>query len=833
MKRSCRGGPDVRWARAVACLAAVGLVLAARSARAFTIATLVTKGCHEKLTTDALREVRAILSTAAPLPATGEDRALIEDLPFAPAPDMRDLGGATLLVGVRDNDLNGLSGNDLSRLAFLHGNPSLQQRHCLHDADAPEPDGSPAALYDCRVFILERVDEALDGLDATGTPDPAARTSLPVYLALRHGVNVSLPTYYIRIGQAVHALEDSFAHSYRTPDGTQVTAVVNWVNEVENNLNEAVDGPPHSTEMDRCDDPDELRLSRRLLATQAATSMLQLTLDPTQTHAQKMAGAAALLDAVFSYSPGCTAASSWCGAPERKLEIYRVLGCDIGAPGRAGWGSVIGLALLAFLARGRRRAVTVVVLVLALSGRARAETPASADVSGAAATAYVPAVLTMPVPETGPADKSQLAVGAYLGVSGSVNDAALAATLGARLRVSRHWSFGLDGEWNPWLSVDAVTHFRAGAVNLYGSGFFRIPLEYEPFNLRIGASIGGSRTLIDLYGVPKGTTGLYLGLSPLAVEWKATRNFYVVINPLSFAMPMPQLGAVPFWYPQYRASIGLELYGGGASTVGKPRFVSPETAEMTGETAGGGDVATKLVPRSGYRLSFNLDAPLILIGGGVSSSYLFIKETAPPACAPLCDRNQVNAFDRPFAGLYSHSWQTFGNYATATTILFVPVGLIIAEPSLGGLGDLLIVGEAALLTSAIQVTSSYAVARPRPRVYGETAPLDLRDNSDAGRSFFSGHVANALAVTMVSTTALLRTHHRRMAWAVLAVGLTGSALIGIARVASGAHFPSDVLIGYAVGAGVGIAVPALHAVNLEVVPLADTQSGGAAIVGRF
>ena len=336
--------------------------------------------------------------------------------------------------------------------------------------------------------------------------------------------------------------------------------------------------------------------------------------------------------------------------------------------------------------------------------------------------------------------------------------------------------------------------------------------------------------MIDLYGVPKGTTGLYLGLSPLGVEWKASRNFYVVINPLSFAMPMPQLGAVPFWYPQYRASIGLELYGGGSPTVGNPRFVSPE---MTGETAGAGDVATQLVPRSGYRLSFNLDTPLILIGGAVSSSYLFIKETAPPACAPLCDRNQVNAFDRPFAGLYSHGWQVFGNYVTGATILLVPAGLIIAEPSMGGLGDLLIVGETALLTSAIQVTSSYAVGRPRPRVYGETAPLDLRDNSDAGRSFFSGHVANALAVTMVSTTALLRTHHRRMAWSVLAVGLTGSALIGIARIAAGGHFPSDVLVGYAVGAGVGIAVPALHAVNLEVVPMADTQSSGAAIVGRF
>jgi membrane-associated phospholipid phosphatase len=251
------------------------------------------------------------------------------------------------------------------------------------------------------------------------------------------------------------------------------------------------------------------------------------------------------------------------------------------------------------------------------------------------------------------------------------------------------------------------------------------------------------------------------------------------------------------------------------------------------ETAGRVAAAPDVVPRSAFRLSFNLDAPLLLIGGAVASSFLFLNETAPPACAPLCDRSQVNAFDRPFAGLYSPRMQTLGDLATAATILLVPAGLLVAEPSRGGLGDLLVVGEAALLTSAVQVPVSYAVGRPRPRVYGEKAPLAERDDANAGRSFFSGHAANCLAVTMVTTTALRRTHHRRLAWTVLAVGLTGSVVVGIARVGAGGHFPSDVLVGYAVGAGVGIAVPALHAANFEVRPLADAQIRGLAIAHAF
>jgi hypothetical protein len=35
-----------------------------------------------------------------------------------------------------------------------------------------------------------------------------------------------------------------------------------------------------------------------------------------------------------------------------------------------------------------------------------------------------------------------------------------------------------------------------------------------------------------------------------------------MINPLNFAMPIPQLSGVPLTYSQYRVTIGLEIYGG-------------------------------------------------------------------------------------------------------------------------------------------------------------------------------------------------------------------------------------------------------------------------------
>jgi hypothetical protein len=155
-----------------------------------------------------------------------------------------------------------------------------------------------------------------------------------------------------------------------------------------------------------------------------------------------------------------------------------------------------------------------------------------------------------------------MALGAYLGGSGSATYAAAAATLGARLRFSRHWTFGLDAEWNPWIAINGRTALRAGSFNGYGTVILRLPLAYEKFNLRTTANLGLSRLLIDLYGVPKGSMGLYAGLSPLGLEWKMSRLFFLVINPLNFAMPTPKLSGVPFSYYQYRFTIGLEVYGG-------------------------------------------------------------------------------------------------------------------------------------------------------------------------------------------------------------------------------------------------------------------------------
>jgi hypothetical protein len=601
---------------------AAALVLAApRTARAYTVSNALLEGCHEGISAQALRDVRTELSTAPPLPADENDQALIDDVEFVPDPDMRDLGGTTFLLGVRDNDLQGEGGDDLSVLEVVASDPTTQNAHCLRAADQDEPGGTQASIDACRAFIIAHVTDALTGLDTNGMPDPTLRTPLTVTLALRGQVTAPLPTYYVRMGQAIHAVEDSFTHTYRTADEMQITVALNWIDQVNGTLVESRDGPAHSRALDNCDDLDPIRTKRHQLAVAASTAILRATLDPTQTTAQKLASVNTVLDTYLGYSPGCTYANAWCDAPEAVYKDPSGCACGIGGGtgGFAGMSCGLALVLLGLARRGRRHRTLLAPMMgtglalLVIAGPARADAEPSSQASAPAPTPLAPATpatpgattttsvlpagtrgappivehtvttpqtttttvtgpttpdahgppppTLVPMKEPGPRDPTALAFGGYLGGSASIDKASLAGTVGARLRVSKHWAFGIDGEWNPWIAY-VSTAVRSGTFNLYGTAMVRFPLAYEKFNLRISASLGTSYLLMNLYGAPAGSVGLYVGGCPLGLEWKLSRRFYFIINPVNIAVPMPQLRGIPLIYQEYRTNIGLEVYAG-------------------------------------------------------------------------------------------------------------------------------------------------------------------------------------------------------------------------------------------------------------------------------
>ncbi len=115
-----------------------------------------------------------------------------------------------------------------------------------------------------------------------------------------------------------------------------------------------------------------------------------------------------------------------------------------------------------------------------------------------------------------------------------------------------------------------------------------------------------------------------------------------------------------------------------------------------------------------------------------------------------------------------------------------------------------------LVPVADQVSSS--VLKPligRPRPCRAVAAIEGVRNHGAhcssSGSFPSGHATNIAAVAM-----LLAWRYRRWAWAAIAAAF----LVGYSRIYLGVHYPSDVLGGWALGAGLG-ALAALAAARAE------------------
>jgi uncharacterized protein (TIGR03382 family) len=564
------------------------VTLAPHPAHAWAIGSQINEaGCHEPITADALRAVRARFDTAPALPPSRDEAAMIGAVLFSPPPDfVDDLAGMALLLGVRDNDLKGI--NPLSSLDLIqvHGNPETQDEHCIRSATDDGATGDLTALAACHAFIVNTATEALDGLDGGGVVDATRRTPFALYVAFRGHITPPLPMFYVKMGAAMHALEDGFPHTYRTADGMKVTTVLNWIDLVGTTYDEARDGPGHRAELDRCWDAADPTIQRnRMLATQAATELLGVALDPGLDRAQKVTQFDTIAAKYLGYQPGCTAANMWCNPPEASV-TNSLTGCNASGSGAALWSA---LALLGVIVLGRRGrtlvGVTVVVAAVAtLAGSprtARADTPrdpqAPAQTTAADAKPAVPPSpaepSTTPGQEPGrdvktPTVKEVAAVredkklGSPWGVTasfgGAIDRPAAVASIGGRYRFSELWVVGLDAGWNPWVTTSPMS-VHAGVVTAYATLIRRFPMKFDRVNLRTSLHAGTSTLMFDVYGAPKYSTGPYVALSPLGLDYDLGHAVRIVLDPMEIALPVPLLGQLPLYYEQFRFVLGIQI----------------------------------------------------------------------------------------------------------------------------------------------------------------------------------------------------------------------------------------------------------------------------------
>ena len=230
--------------------------------------------------------------------------------------------------------------------------------------------------------------------------------------------------------------------------------------------------------------------------------------------------------------------------------------------------------------------------------------------------------------------------------------------------------------------------------------------------------------------------------------------------------------------------------------------------------------------QSVFERSSKTDIPIIsgAIGGLGLSLYLGknLKPLTPEEAGRLGLQN-VPSFERWACQNFSPQADKLSDIFLNICI-FSPV-LMLASPNLDRDQKwtyALMYIETEILTYSVTAITKNITRRIRPYAYNPEVPMqDKIRSSDMRKSFFSGHTSMSFAsIAFLAQT--YATIHPESRWKPLiwAAGLSTAAMVGILRILSGKHFPSDVLVGALAGSFIGILIPKLH----EVKPLSPNGS---------
>ncbi len=148
-----------------------------------------------------------------------------------------------------------------------------------------------------------------------------------------------------------------------------------------------------------------------------------------------------------------------------------------------------------------------------------------------------------------------------------------------------------------------------------------------------------------------------------------------------------------------------------------------------------------------------------------------------------------------------------------------PLVLLFDRPNEGEVNTLgthaILFAETTIMNWGLTNLAKRAAKRPRPYMYNDNFDifsLEERRKKNSRMSFFSGHTSMVSAMYFL-TAVTYSNYYPNSKWKPFVWGASISipALTGFLRVKAGKHFPTDVLVGYAVGALIGgVLVPALH-----------------------
>jgi len=218
---------------------------------------------------------------------------------------------------------------------------------------------------------------------------------------------------------------------------------------------------------------------------------------------------------------------------------------------------------------------------------------------------------------------------------------------------------------------------------------------------------------------------------------------------------------------------------------------------------------------SPYKINLVTDLSVLAGGVGLLGVGFYSENNIEPYSAVDISelQNNVNRVDNIATKQWSVPLQDASNYLLYTSFV-LPGSLMFSDKIRSASKDILILYlESYLYSISLNKIVKGIVKRDRPYLYNDNPDIsiELKEEIDARRSFYSGHTNLAFTASML-TAKIYSDFYPNSKYSGLIWGgamLFGSAM-GYCRVGGGMHYPTDVIAGAVIGGVIGYLVPEIH-----------------------